>query len=278
MKRILTLTLAALMLLSAFAFTACGKKDEGNYLKVGMECAYAPYNWSQQTDANGAVKIADSKNYAYGYDVMIAKLIADKLGYDGVLVYQIDWDTLPLAVNSGKVDCVIAGQSITADREENVDFTLPYYYASIVVLTKANSKYANATKIADLAGAKAISQLNTVWNDVCIPQIPSVNQLTAADTSGAMITNLTSGNADIVVTDLPTAMSAVYTNPDLKILNFFGTDGDFVVSAEEINIGISCKEGNQELVTKINSVLATLTVEDFEKMMDEAIKAQPLAN
>ena len=276
MRRIVSLLLSALMLLSLTAlFAGCGSK-EGNYLRVGMECAYAPYNWSQKTDANGAVQIADSSNYAYGYDVIVAKKIAAELGYDGVLVYQIDWDTLPLAVNAGKVDCVIAGQSITAERAEQVDFTVPYYYASIVSLVKADGQYANAKSISDFAGARAISQINTVWNDTCIPQIPNVNHLTPAETSGAMIVNLTSGNADLVVTDLPTAMAAVAVYPELKLVAFTGTDGDFQVSDEEINIGISCKKGNTELVEKINSVLSKMTVDDFEDMMDEAIRVQPL--
>jgi putative lysine transport system substrate-binding protein len=77
-----------------------------------MECGYAPYNWAQSDDSNGAVPIKGSNDYAYGYDVMIAKFLADKLGYE-LEIHKIDWDSLPVAVQAGTIDCVIAGQSIT---------------------------------------------------------------------------------------------------------------------------------------------------------------------
>ena len=100
-----------------------------------MECAYAPYNWTQPDDSNGAVPIADSNEYAYGYDVMMAKKICDELGYD-LQIVRLDWDSLIPAIQSGQVDCVIAGQSITEERLQAVDFSEPYYYATIVTLVK----------------------------------------------------------------------------------------------------------------------------------------------
>ena len=100
-----------------------------------MECAYAPYNWTQPDDSNGAVPISGSNEYAYGYDVMMAKKICEELGYDLEIV-RLDWDSLIPAVTTGQADCVIAGQSITSERLQAVDFTVPYYYASIVTLVK----------------------------------------------------------------------------------------------------------------------------------------------
>ena len=125
---------------------------EDGVLTVGMECTYAPYNWTQTDDANGAVQIRDSSDYAYGYDVMMAKKIAEALGQE-VQIVKLDWDSLVPAVMSGDVDCVIAGQSITSERAQQVDFSDPYYYASIVTLVKKDSPYASATSVADLAGA-----------------------------------------------------------------------------------------------------------------------------
>ena len=108
-------------------------------LTVAMECAYAPYNWTQSDDSNGAVAIRGASDYAYGYDVMMAKKIADALGQN-VQIVKLDWDSLIPAVMSGDVDCVIAGQSITAERAAQVDFSDPYYYASIITLTKKDSR------------------------------------------------------------------------------------------------------------------------------------------
>ena len=245
-------------------------------LTVAMECAYAPYNWTQSDDANGAVEIRGSSDYAYGYDVMMAKKIGEALGQK-VQIVKLDWDSLIPAVMSGDVDCVIAGQSITADRAAQVDFSDPYYYASIITLTKKDSAYANATSVADLAGATATSQLGTIWYDTCLPQIENANILPAQETAPAMLVALNSGACDIVVTDRPTAQAALVAYPDFTLLDFGGSDKDFAVSDEDINIGISMKKGNTALKDAINEVLATMTTDDYNKMMDEAIIVQPLS-
>ena len=272
--------LLILMLSAAFVF-ANGSKEasssSSNTLKVAMECGYAPYNWTQTTDANGAVKISGSTEYAYGYDVMMAKLIAEKLGKDLEIV-KLDWDSLVPAVQSGTVDCVIAGQSITSDRLQMVDFTTPYYYASIVCLVNEGSKYENAQGISDLKGAVCTSQQNTVWYDVCLPQIEDANILPAQESAPAMLVALSAGRVDLICTDMPTAQAALVAYPSFRLLDFTESDDNFVVSQEEINIGISVSKNNPELTAAINEVLATLTVEDYNRMMDEAISVQPLSN
>ena len=255
---------------------AGAEANGGKVLKVAMECSYAPYNWTQPTDANGAVAISGGSDFAYGYDVMMAKKIADTLGYKLEIV-KLDWDSLVPAVQSGKVDCVIAGQSITAERLQSVDFTEPYYYATIVTLVKTGGKYENAASVADLAGATATSQLNTIWYDNCLPQIPDGNIQPAQESAPAMLVALNSGRCDLVVTDKPTGQAALIAYPDFKLLDFTGTDGEFQVSDEDINIGISLKKGNTELKDAINSVLATMTKDDYNKMMEEAISVQPLS-
>ena len=272
--------LLVLMLSVAFVF-ANGSKEasssSSNTLKVAMECGYAPYNWTQTTDANGAVKISGSTEYAYGYDVMMAKLIAEKLGKDLEIV-KLDWDSLVPAVQSGTVDCVIAGQSITSDRLQMVDFTTPYYYASIVCLVNEGSKYENAQGISDLKGAVCTSQQNTVWYDVCLPQIEDANILPAQESAPAMLVALSAGRVDLICTAMPTAQAALVAYPSFRLLDFTESDDNFVVSQEEINIGISVSKNNPELTAAINEVLATLTVDDYNKMMDEAISVQPLSN
>lgn len=252
------------------------KTDSKKVLKVAMECGYAPYNWTQADDSNGAVPINDSSDYAYGYDVMMAKLIAEKLGYD-LQIIKMDWDSLVPAVTSGTIDCVIAGQSITSDRLQMVDFSTPYYYASIVGLVKEEGDFSTANGVADLEGATCTSQLGTIWYDICLPQIKDAKIQPAQESAPAMLVALESGRTDLIVTDMPTAMAAVVAYPDLKILDFTGTDDNFDVSDEEINIGVSMKKGNTELLEGINSVLDTLTTDDFETMMNEAISVQPLS-
>ena len=272
--------LLVLMLSVAFVFAAGSKEassSSSNTLKVAMECGYAPYNWTQTTDANGAVKISGSTEYAYGYDVMMAKLIAEKLGKDLEIV-KLDWESLVPAVQSGTVDCVIAGQSITSDRLQMVDFTTPYYYASIVCLVNEGSKYEGAKGVGDLKGAVCTSQQNTVWYDVCLPQIENANILPAQESAPAMLVALSAGRVDLICTDMPTAQAALVAYPSFRLLDFTSSSDNFVVSQEEINIGISVSKSNPELTAAINEVLATLTVDDFNAMMDEAISVQPLSN
>ena len=279
-KRIALFTIVALMT-AALAFAGGSSESTTGasgrpVLRVAMECGYAPYNWTQTTDANGAVQISGSSDYAYGYDVMMAKYIAEQLGYDLEIV-KLDWDSLVPAVQSGTVDCVIAGQSITSERLQMVDFTDPYYYASIICLVDKDSPYADAQGVSDLAGATCTSQMNTIWYDVCLPQIPDANILPAQDSAPAMLVALNSGRVDLVCTDMPTGQAALAAYPDMVLLDFSGSDDDFVVSEEEINIGISVAKGNTELRDAINGVLATLTVDDYTRMMNEAISVQPLA-
>ena len=208
---------------------------------------------------------------------MMAKLIAEKLGKDLEIV-KLDWDSLVPAVQSGTVDCVIAGQSITSDRLQMVDFTTPYYYASIVCLVNEGSKYESAQGISDLKGAVCTSQQNTVWYDVCLPQIENANILPAQESAPAMLVALSAGRVDLICTDMPTAQAALVAYPSFRLLDFTSSSDNFVVSQEEINIGISVSKNNPELTAAINEVLATLTVDDFNAMMDEAISVQPLSN
>ena len=280
------LSAAALAALMTLGLTACSGGEESStaaksgledgVLTVAMECAYAPYNWTQADDSNGAVPIKDSNNYANGYDVIIAKKLAEELGVELEIV-KSDWDSLIPAVQSGTVDCVIAGQSITADRMQQVDFTEPYFYATIVTLTKSDSQYASAASVADLSGATATSQMNTIWYTNCLPQIPDANILPAQADAPAMLVALNSGTCDIVVTDKPTGLAACVAYPDFTMLDFTGTEGEFEVSDEDINIGISLKKGNTALKEKLDSVLSTMTEEDFTELMDQAISVQPLS-
>lgn len=279
MKKILSLVLTLVMVLSVLALSGCGDKNEGEkkVLKVAMECAYAPYNWAQPDDSNESVPISGRSDYANGYDIMIAKKICEANGWD-LEVYAIDWDSLIPAVQTGQVDCVIAGQSMTEERMKQVDFAGPYLYASIVCLVKNDSEYANAKTIDDLAGGSCTSQLGTIWYDTCLPQIKDANILNAKESAPAMLMSLESGEVDFVCTDMPTAQAAVIAYPDMQILDFSGTDGDFDVDEGDINIGISVQKGNTELLDAINAVLKDMTADDFNTIMNEAIKIQPVSN
>ena len=295
MRKITCLVLAMLLTLS---LAACGGKAEttattaaassststgveDGVLTIAMECAYAPYNWTQGDDSNGAVPISNVPgSYANGYDVMIGKKIAEANGWQ-LEVIQSDWDSLVPGVQTGIFDAVIAGQSMTAERSEQVDFAGPYFYATIVCVTKKDSPFATAKSIRDLAGGKCTAQIATIWYDQCLPQIEGANVQTAAETAPAMLMALETGSVDFICTDMPTAQGAVAAYPDMTILDFSGTDGDFQFSdqvrAENVNIGVSVKKGNTELKDKIDAVLSTMTQDDMNALMQQAIAVQPLS-
>ena len=287
MRRMMYLILAAMMLLS---LTACADPSpaptgdnipgsDDNILTVGMECAYAPYNWTQMDDSNGAVPIVNNPGaYANGYDVQIAKKIAEHFGW-GIEVMALEWGGLTPALEAGIIDVAIAGQSMTAERMAEVDMAGPYYYATIVCLARAGTPQAAATSISQLFGT-CTSQSGTIWYDSCLPQIKGADIQSPAADAPAMIMALESGMVDFICTDLPTANGAVAKNPDLVVLNFSGTAGDFQFAseaerAENVNIGVSVKMGNSELQDMLNQFLSAMTEEDFNRMMNEAIAVQP---
>ena len=289
-RTLITLIMALTMVLT---LTACGgnadtpaepadKNDavavitgvEDGVLTVGMECAYAPYNWTQLDDSNGAVPIANNPgSYAYGYDVMIAKKICEANGWE-LEVMAIGWDGLVPALQAGQIDAVIAGQSMTEERLAEVDMAGPYFYASIVCVTQKDNALASATGISQLSGA-CTAQTGTIWYDSCLPQIEGAELMPASETSSAMIMAATSGTVDYICTDMPTAMGACATYDNLTILDFSGTDDNFDVDEGEINIGISVVKGNTFLLDAMNAVLSEMTVEDFNNTMNEAISVQP---
>ena len=152
MKKLVSVILSVLMVLS---MTACGSSAsdapaasaapttassvvlsgvEDGVLTIAMECAYAPFNWTQTTQANGAVPIEGQNGmYANGYDIQVAKYVAAALGRK-LEVCAYVWDSLIPAVQSGAVDAIVAGMSPTEERAKEVDFTDCYYNSNLVVI------------------------------------------------------------------------------------------------------------------------------------------------
>ena len=263
MKRIICTILAACLLLCSCAFA------EGQF-RVGMECDYPPFNWTQVDASDTTVPIDGGMGFAGGYDVEIAKKIAEGLGKELVVV-KIEWDGLIPALNSGMIDAVIAGMSPTAERKITVDFTDAYYNSDLVVVVRKDSDYANAATLADLSGAKITGQQNTFHYTV-IDQIEGVSKQEAMPTFPAMIVALTSGAIDGYISERPGAVSACAANDGLT----FVTPG-FVASEEDTSIAVAIKQGNSDLVAAINDILADIDTDTRNQLMDSAVLNQPIS-
>lgn len=267
-KRLIGLAVMTLTAITLFA--GCAKKDD-NVFRVGMEAGYAPFNWTQNDDSNGGVKIEGSKEFAGGYDVEIAKKIAEGLGKELVVV-KTEWDGLVPALTSGKIDAIVAGMSPTAERKESIDFTDNYYKSNLVMVVKKGSPYESAKSIQDFSGAKVTAQLNTFHYSV-IDQINGVKKETAMDNFPAMRVALESGIIDGYVSERPEGVSASSANPNLAMVEF--TDG-FVTSDDDTAIAVGVKKGS-DLTAKINETLAKVTEDERTTIMENATANQPAA-
>lgn len=269
MKKKLSL-LIAITMFTAIVAAGCGKKDD-NIFRVGMEATYAPFNWTQVDNANGGVPIQGTKEFAGGYDVEIAKKVADKLGKKLVVV-KTQWEGLLPAIQSGKIDAIIAGMSPTAERKKSIDFSDIYYTSNLVMVVQKGSSFEKATSIQDFSGAKITAQLGTFHYTV-IDQINGVVKKTAMKDFTAMRVSLESGKIDGYISEYPEGVSASTANPKLTMVQF--SDG-FKTSPEDTAIAVGIKK-NSKLTATINEVLSQISEEERLKIMNEAIKNQPSA-
>lgn len=282
-------TLIALTLTVSVLLAGCGTKEDNakvgttnsdttstdttqGTFKVGMECGYAPFNWTQADDSNGAVAIDGTADFAGGYDVEIAKKIADGLGKKLVIV-KTKWDGLVPALTSGTIDAIIAGMSPTAERKETIDFTDNYYKSDLVMVVLKGGKYDKATSIQDFSGAKITAQLNTFHYSV-IDQIKDVDKQPAMDSFPAMRVALESGVIDGYVSERPEGVSASAANDKYAMVQF--TTG-FETSPDDTAIAVGLAKGS-DLTTKINEILSGVSEDDRISIMDTAIANQPAAN
>lgn len=276
MKKRLVLAVAAMMTMLVLA--ACGTEEtpatEGEateQFKVGMEAGYAPFNWTQMDDANGAVKISGAAEYAGGYDVEIAKKIAEGLGKELVIV-KTEWDGLVPALQSGVVDAIIAGMSPTEERKQSIDFTESYYTSDFVIVTKAGGAYADAKTLADFAGAKITAQLNTT-NYKVINQIPDVKEQPAMDNFPAMRVAVESGVIDGYVAERPEAISASAANENFT---YSVLEDGFETEVADVSVAVGVRQDYEE-TAKIDDVLKAITEEQRQELMEAAIANQPAA-
>ena len=282
MKRFMKVLFATVFAaVTAFSFAACGAaegaKDYDNVIAagkivVGMECAYAPYNWSQTKENEYTVKIRDGM-YADGYDVQIAKKIAEDLGVT-LEIKPLEWDGLIPALGAKSIDLVIAGMSPTKERKMSIDFSNTYLDSNLVMVVRKNSKYASATSIADFSGAKITGQLNTFHYNV-IDQIAGVEKQTALADFAALTEALRSETIDGYVCERPGGKGAAAANPNFTYIEFSEGNG-FTYDPVDASIAVGLRKGSS-LTEKVNATIENLSTDDKEALMAAAISRQPVS-
>lgn len=248
--------------------SAATEASDAEPFRVGMECNYAPFNWTTTTKGEFTQPITDT-DYADGYDVVIATRMADALGRP-VQIVKLDWDNLILSLKNNQIDAIIAGMTDTPEREKEVAFTSPYYTSEEVMIVKADSDYAKATSIQDFSGATVQGQMNTIYDEV-IDQINGVTHQPAAETFPAAIQALQAGAVDGVVSELPVANGVVAANPDLAIVRFDegkGFDADTSVS-------IAVRKEDTDLKDALEGALSKISTDERNELMEAAVERQP---
>ncbi|MBQ7161036.1 MAG: transporter substrate-binding domain-containing protein [Clostridia bacterium] len=282
MRRTFTLLLAITMIICSVLFTSCGKSDNtasnlekikaAGVLKVGMECAYAPFNWTQTDEANGAVKIANADGYANGYDVQIAQKLADAIGVK-LEVYAYEWGALIPAVQSGALDAIIAGMSPTDERKETIDFTSNYWVSNLVVITSNDSAIANAASLADLSGSKIGAQAAT-FHEEAVTQIENVTP-TILDDFTLLYTALKSGTIDGYIAEEPTAWAICGDNDALTYVALVNNTTGFTASDSDVAVAVGIRKGS-DLGAELTKAIDAITSDAKSALMQQMVALAPV--
>ena len=264
----------ALIFIGAY-LTSCGSvkfNEKNGKIIIGLECDYAPFNWTEMEKSDTNYPIDNVKGaYAEGYDVQMAKMIADSLGYE-LVIKKIEWDGLIPALSSGAIDMIIAGMSPTEERKLKIDFSDAYYESTHVLLGLSTSSYLNAKKYTDLSGAKVVGQKNTIYDEIA-SEICTKNTdckyLTALESVPLIVTAIKSGVADLTVLEEPVAKGLVAADSNLS---YFKLDETFTLSEEDKIVSIGLRKVDKNLKNKINEALGKISSSKRLEMMSEAVE------
>ncbi len=266
MKRVFII----LGVLSVFLLTGCTEENT-NELVVGLECNYAPFNWTTSEETETAVSIDGVDAYCDGYDVMVASYLAEELDMN-LVIRKIEWDGLIPALLADEIDVIIAGMSPTPERALTVSFTNEYYRSEQVLVVSSDSSYVDASSLSDFEGAKIIAQMGTLQDNL-INQIQNVNHMNALGDYPSLVASLSSNVSDALVAELPVAQSIVASNSNLTIVQL--GDNGFTVDDSDVSVSVAVRNEETELLNRINEALGSLVVDTRNTWMNAALDIQP---
>ena len=272
MKKLFVLMMLAVL---GLFLSACGGvkfQESKGELVIGLECEYSPFNWTETTKSDENVEIyGQSGLYANGYDIQIARRIADDLGLK-LVVKKIAWEGLIPALQSGDIDAIIAGMSPTEERKVSISFSDPYYRSEHVVIVKDGGRFASATSFADFAGANVIVQKGTAYEDLS-NQLATRAGATAQAPLGTVpliISSILADSTDVTVVEKPVALGVCASNPGLKWIKLAD---EFEVDEADVVVSIGVRQVDTGLLAKINDALAKISDAERETLMVNAVNA-----
>ena len=253
------------------ADTAATTLGDGKTLRVGMEAAYAPYNWQATEASDTTIPIENVEGaFADGYDVQIAKRIAEELGMEPVAV-KMDFGALVDSLNNGTIDIICAGMSVTPERAESADFTDSYIDDEVIIVVKKDSDYADATKLSDFAGASVLGQKDTFYDDL-IEEIPDVNHMTPVATVPLVVDAIENGTCDAITFSSMSLPNLLENYPDLMKVELEEGEG-FSDPSNPDNAAIA--KGQDEMLDRLNEIIAGITEEERLEMWQDCMDRQP---
>ena len=209
------------------------KSEKKETIIIGIDDAFAPMGFR------------DEKNEIVGFDIDMAKAAGEKMGVE-LKIQPIDWKTKENELNSGRIDLIWNGYTITDERKEKVLFTKPYLANSQVVATLADS---DLSALSDLEGKKVgIQALSSAVDALTAnPVNDKIASLTEYSTNVLALTDLKAGRVDAVVID-EVVIRYYMTQEEgtFKIL-------DEKLAPEEYAVGV--KKGNEDLLEKLQTAL-----------------------
>ena len=262
-----------LLVVCTFLFAYFGEhkeKERANFvLRIGVECDYEPNNWEERTQTDSNVPISNHEGYyAEGYDIQIAKIVAEKL--DAALeVKKIAWNNLISSLLKGEIDAIFSGMLDTKERKRTISFTETYEDSKTeyAVIVNTSTPYVMAEKLTDFKGAKFTAQRSTNLY-AAISQLPGAIALPAVDTVADMLIAVTTGRADASILNLDTARSYEVTYKNIKVIRF-PKDRGFNVGFNGICAGL--RKNDSSLIYRINEALNTIPKSERRKIMEQTI-------
>ena len=218
-------------------------------LTMSTNAAFPPY---EMTTDSGDLE---------GIDIEVAGAIAKKLGLE-LQVDDMDFDAALLAAQQGKSDIVMAGVSVTEERQKVMEFSDSYATGVQVIIVKEDSEIAS---VEDLEGKMIGTQRGTTGNIYCTDDYGE-DHITTYDNGLTAVQALMNGQVDCVVIDQEPAKAFVAANQGLKIL-----ETEYV--SEDYAIGMA--KGNTALQSAVNKALAELQEDGtVQSIVDKYIAAK----